>query len=88
MKEQEIKRLIKLHKDYIKSKSKHDTSLGILITNLAEVTGKEIQYNEFVDDGLGICVGGHNAESYMDFTSALTLICKKGTIDEDDFTFM
>jgi hypothetical protein len=86
MKEAEIKEIKALHKKYINAKRKYQSNLGILIEKLAEVTGKEINYNEFESDGLGICAGG--GDTYMSMHDAIALIKEKGTINEDDFTYL
>lgn len=86
MKELEIKELTRLHKKYIAAKINHNTTLSALIGKLSEITGKEIQYNEFESDGLGVCAGYGN--TYMNMNDAVALIREKGTIDENDFTYL
>lgn len=88
MKENEIKALIKLHKKYSIAKQKHMKALDMLIDELKEVTGKDIQYNEFTGDGLGVVAGDCSVHTYMSFWDAIELIKKNGTIDEDDFTYL
>lgn len=86
MKEIEIKEIRVIHKKYIAAKRKHQNFLSLLIEKIADVTGKEIQYNEFESDGLGVCAG--SGDTYMSMNDAVALIKEKGTIDEDDFTYL
>lgn len=88
MKEKEIKQLKVLFEKYLTQKYKHESALGSVINKLQEVTGKEIQFNEFPGDGLGVVAGDSSVSTYMSFKDAVSLIKEKGTIDESDFTYL
>lgn len=88
MKEKEIKQLEILHKKYLSALSKHEIALGILMNKLQDVVGKEMQYSEFPGDGLGVVVGDSSIHNYMSFWDAISIIRDKGTLNENEFTYM
>ena len=88
MKEKEIKQLERLYEKYADAISKHEIALGTLMNKLQEVVGKEMQHSEFPGDGLGVVVGDSSIHNYMAFFDALSIIKEKGTLDENEFTYM
>lgn len=87
MKEKEIKELKSMYKKYIAYKSKQYKFLDSFIEKLSEVTGKEIVFNEFESDGLGVAVDNGN-NTYMSIHDAFALIKENGTIEDDDFSYL
>lgn len=85
---QKAAKIRKLNAAYNRAYNKMQSKLGDLIKGLEEVTGKEIQYNHFAGDGLGVVVGESYVNNYMGIEDAIGLIENKGTIDEDDFTYL
>jgi hypothetical protein len=85
---QKAKKIIGLNNAYSKAYYNMQSKLDSLIKGLEEVTGKEIQYNHFPDDDLGVVAGDTSRSNYMHITDAIEHIKNKGTIDEDDFTYL
>lgn len=75
-------KLKKLNERLDKARMKYEAALGELLWELEQVSGIEVDYNDFPGDGLGIGVKG--CKCYMPFDHLLLVIEEKGTFEATD----
>lgn len=75
-------KLKRLNQKLDKARGKYDSALGALHAELEDLSGLELESNDFPGDGLGI--GIRDCHTYMPFDDLLKVIEEKGTFSEDD----
>jgi hypothetical protein len=72
-----------------KTRAAYETAIARLVIELQDMSGLELEYNDFADDGLGITVSGATHPTYMGIGDLLDVIEEKGTFNEEDiFTYL